>query len=258
MTGLDALKDKIAICVLSYDGSSDLWDPFFDYFDRAWPNCPLPLYLLTNFKDYDRDGRVTTIKVGEDVDWSSNMLRGLPEIPQERILFIFDDFFVRKVNIERLTHAITLADKHDWPYITMHPNNYQTDRVAPGVKKISETGIYRCTLVYGLFKKDTLLSLLKAGESAWDFEIESGKRARGIDLYSVDKKVFKDYHLLRKGFWMRRGYSTLNKEYEFKDRPVETHFNFLVRETKEFLFRLYHRTVPPTIIERKEKRRTDK
>lgn len=245
-----------AICVVSYDGGEDLWQPFFDAFHDAWPDCPLPLFLVTNNKIYHDTKTVTSLQTGEDIDWSTNMIKALEMIPQERVLFIFDDFLPRTINVDRILQHIDTAVSRDWDYLTLYPNNYRRERVADGIQQIAEHGIYRCTLVYGLFRKRFLLEILKAGENAWEFEIEGGKRARGTQLFSISRPVFKHYHLLRKGTWMRPGYPIVASAYPLADnRPVETVPAYIQREVKEWLFRKYHRWMPPKYIERREKRR---
>ena len=43
-------NDKLAILVLSCDGYTDLWRPFFENFKKKWGDCPYDIYLLTNKK----------------------------------------------------------------------------------------------------------------------------------------------------------------------------------------------------------------
>lgn len=246
----------VAICILSFDGASDLWNPFFDAFAESWPDCPLPVYLVTNHKTYESVYNIVSLPIGQDVDWSTNLLAALDMISQTRVLFIFDDFMPRAIDTHAVMDHIKTAQAHDWPYLTLYPNNYRREVVAPGIRRIADAGVYRCTLVYGLFHKDALSSLLVPGENAWEFEIESGRRTDTMPLYSIDKPVFQHYHLLRKGMWMRQGYNQVVGRYDFEvDRPVESYLAMVRRETKEWLFRTYHRWVSPSLIEKLEKRR---
>ncbi len=253
---VNSQSKKVAICVISYDGASELWDPFFDYLENAWPECKFPKYLVTNFKSFENREDVKTVAIGEDKNWSSNMRIAINAIPESHILFMFDDWLLRSVQHDDVLKHIDFAISNDLPYLTLHPNNYRKGEYLPGIRRISRWGIYRCTLVYGLFRKDIILSLLKDGENAWEFEIESGVRARDIPLFSVDKPVFRYYHLLRKGKWMQPGFSELSKRYPIDSgRPVETNGQFVIREIKEWLFRKYHRFTPPWLTERLETRR---
>lgn len=255
---VQGMSGSAAICVLSFDGASDLWEPCFDGVTEAWPNLDLPMYLLTNHKQYEGKHNVRSLAIGEDRDWSSNLLKALDGIEERHILFIFDDFIVRSADVRRAEHFLSRCVEEDWKYLTLYPNNHMAGEVEDGVRQISEHGVYRCTLVYGIFRKDVLADLLKPGESAWTFEIESGIRARGMPLYSVERRIFKHYHLLRKGKWMRPGFPILSKRYNLdQSRPVESMSGYIVRETKEWLFRKYHRLMPGKLIEYFEKRRGD-
>lgn len=249
-------ESSVAICVLSYDGASELWQPFFDHFFKAWPDCPYPTYLLTNYKNFDHE-KVTSLQTQEDIDWTSNLKIALGMMPEQRVLFLFDDFLLLNIDTQTLQFHIEQAVKNDWPYLTLYPNNHRTEQLLPNVSKISEDGVYRCTLVYGLVQKDFLLGMLKDGENAWEFEIYGGQRTHGTQLLSVDNKIFKFHHLLRKGVWMYAGYNYLKSlNYQLDEsRPVETYFAYLKRETKEFLFRQYQRRMPPKLIEKIDKRR---
>ena len=249
-------RPEIAICVLSFDGFSDLWAPFFQQFFEQWPDCPYSLYLLANHKKLD-DDRVTTICTGDDIDWSSNLQKALPDIVEERILFIFDDFFLVDLDVPRLEKHFRQAEQEDWPYLTLYPNNYRERFVAKDVREINKSGVYCCTLVYGLLRKDFLSRLLKSGETAWEFEINVGQRIGDERLLSVNRKIFTHRHLLRKGVWMRRGHKLMKqKNYPIdKSRRLESRWEFLIREIKEFVFRQYHRRMPPALIARLERRR---
>lgn len=249
-------QKNVAVCVLSFDGFSDLWKPFFDHFYSAWSQCPYPVYLVANHKTFDHP-QVTTVLTGCDIDWSTNLRTAVTSIPEERILFLFDDWLPIEIDGRSAQFHIEQAVANDWPYLTLYPNNYRTRKVAPDISEISKDGIYRCTLLDGLIRKDFLLDLLIDGENAWEFELRGGQRARETVLYSVDKRIFRHHHLIRKGVWMRRGYQYLMKRRYVinQDRPVETFPAFLLREGKEFLFRQYHRRTPPKLIEYLESRR---
>ena len=78
---------NLDILVISCDAYSDVWDVFFKSFNRQWTNCPLKLNLLSNNKSYD-SRQVNTIKVGEDISWSDNLLRGIEELQSDYILVL--------------------------------------------------------------------------------------------------------------------------------------------------------------------------
>jgi len=86
MIELETKNKDVAILVSSFDGFSDLWSPFFMLFWRYWPDCPYPVYLISNNKIYENP-RITTIMVGEDRHWSGNFITALYRVPHSVIIY---------------------------------------------------------------------------------------------------------------------------------------------------------------------------
>ncbi len=42
-------NSELAILVCSCDKYADVWEPFFKLFFKFWPDCPYPIYLLSNY-----------------------------------------------------------------------------------------------------------------------------------------------------------------------------------------------------------------
>ena len=57
-------KDNIAILVNSFDGYSDLWEIFWDIFEKFGGDCPFTKYIVSNEIGFVRSG-VKNIKVGK-------------------------------------------------------------------------------------------------------------------------------------------------------------------------------------------------
>ena len=84
---------NLDILVISCDAYSDVWDAFFKSFHEQWTNCPLKLNLLSNNKSYDFY-KVNTIKVGEDISWSDNLLIGIKNLKNDYILVLLEDLLL--------------------------------------------------------------------------------------------------------------------------------------------------------------------
>ena len=82
----------IAIIILSCDKFKVTWKPCFDHLFNSWPNCPYNVYLLNNLTP-SKDKRVKDLLVGEDLNWSDTLRKGLLKIKEKRVFFIFDDSF---------------------------------------------------------------------------------------------------------------------------------------------------------------------
>jgi len=62
---------ELSIFVNTSDNFEDCWDPFFKLFSIFWPNCPFPIVLNTETKDYSYPGlniRCTKVAQGEKED----------------------------------------------------------------------------------------------------------------------------------------------------------------------------------------------
>jgi len=196
--------NNIAVLVVSCDKYSDLWSPFFSLFRRFWPDCPFPVYLLSNQKSCDING-VVPILVGEDVSWSDNLRFGLDQINEEFILMWIEDLLlIKKVDTEVIQSICSEFIKISGNYIRLN------HRVKPDVPfnkyfgHISSGAIYRTSTVLSLWRKDVLHGLLKTGESAWDFEIYGTVRSDKYDgFYSSCDNYFKVINCIIKGKWQR-------------------------------------------------------
>ncbi|BDA70160.1 hypothetical protein CAL7716_043260 [Calothrix sp. PCC 7716] len=212
---------NIPILVVSCDAYQDVWHPFFHLFFKHWSDCPYPVYLVSNTVKYP-DSRVTSILVGADVDYSSNLIKALEQIPDEWLIFWVDDRPpVISVDTHRLSKLIKLAQAKDAGYLKLIPCNppalVKSDEEIGEIPKGSR---YRVSMTVALWKKSTLLKILQSGETAWDIEKRGGiERASKIDdkFYAlpVDTCVHPpllDIHLISKRELIWRGSKILKQE----------------------------------------------
>jgi hypothetical protein len=212
---------SIPILVVSCDAYQDVWAPFFQLFFKHWLDCPLPVHLVSNTKTYN-DDRVQSILVGEDIDYSSNLIKAVTQIEQDWLIFWVDDRPpVKPVNTTQLLKLIQSAQEQDVGYFRLLASNPPTladttDEIGELPKKTP----YRVSMTVALWKKSTLLKVLQAGESAWDIEKRGGvNRANEIDdkFYAMSftarqNPPLKAIHLIAKGKIIRRAIPVLRQE----------------------------------------------
>ncbi len=206
------LPTRIAVLVVSCDNYADLWQPFFDLFRRFWPDCPFPVYLLTNRKRFDAPG-VVTIQAGKDVSWSDNVLEGLRHIKEDFVLMWIDDLFLlEKVDTEALLRVCNEFIKVDGNYIRLNPT-VKADKPFNDYFGLASKGtIYRTATVMSLWRKEVLRELLKPGESAWDFEIHGTIRSDVYDgFYSTNETQISVVNTVIKGKWQRSALRMLDE-----------------------------------------------
>ncbi|MBH10705.1 MAG: hypothetical protein CMG74_10230 [Candidatus Marinimicrobia bacterium] len=233
---------NLDILVISCDAYSDVWDVFFKSFHKQWTNCPLKLNLLSNKKSYDSH-QVNTIKVGEDISWSDNLLRGLKDIKNDYILILLEDLFLKnKISNNYFNQISNWVNQNNPNYLRLcisNKPNYFDDLIGE-IPKITP---YKTSTMPCIWKKSVLKDLLKEGESAWDFEISGSKRAYKYDgFYAVYNDFISYKNGIIKGKW-RRSIVKKNNNYDLNNkvlsRPIMTlreEYNYSFQKFRSILF----------------------
>lgn len=167
-----------AVLVISCDKYQDLWASFFILFFRYWPDCPFPVYLVANHTVYS-DNRVRTIKIGRDRNWSSNLAKALRLINSHIVLVVLEDYMLNEpVNTDRIMKLVEYMRRKEAGCLRLFPMP-GPDRICndnSGVGELAKGAPYRLSLQAALWDRETLLSLLRWGESAWELEVRGTPR----------------------------------------------------------------------------------
>lgn len=235
----------IAFLILSFDDFKVTWKPCVDHLFNAWPDCPYPVYLLNNYIEYD-DGRVENLLVGEDLNWSDTLKKGLLKIKSERVFFLYDDAFITEFDLKEVELIFKIAAENNLDSVALRRRVFDSGkRFNERIYKISPTAKYRNSLFLNLIKKDLALSLLKWGENNWQFEKDGNIRSEKFDFYSVyDYGLISYHHGIIKGKWMPKVYTYLKSEgYSLSENKFENHSNLrvLVMEIYTLLFYTVHK-----------------
>lgn len=235
----------IAIVILSCDKFKVTWKPCFDHLFNAWPDCPYPVYLLNNFT-HSKDERVKDLLVGEDLNWSDTLKKGLLKIKEKRIFFIFDDSFITRFNLEEVKSIFNLTIENDLDSVALRKRVFDSGkRFNDKIYKINSTAKYRNSLFLNLIKKDLLLSLLKSGENAWQFEKDGNKRNKSFNFYSVyNSKLVTYKHGIVKGKWLPNTYIYLKKNgFSLNENTFENHSKFKMFSMNIYtiIFYIFHK-----------------
>ena len=162
--------------------------------------------------------------------WSSNLIYALENIDTKYVCFMLEDFFLRSpVDQSKFLYCLRFAEINNSDMIrliskpTLYTKDLKRDLL---ISKLSTKGPYRVSCQASLWKRDTLLSLLVAGESAWEFEINGTERSRNINLnfYSTKKSVLTYYHhVVERGIWFPWDawyFKRMNISCDFSSRKV--------------------------------------
>jgi hypothetical protein len=184
---------------------------------RFWPECPYKLIMGT---DVGKFNGVETIEVGVDLGWSNNCIEIVKKIKAERIIMFFEDFLpCAKFNNNMIRKLVRHSFDYNIGCLRLQPCPGPT---APW-KHCESLGIlqpndrYRFSLQTALWKKSTLLSLLKNDESPWEAEVMGSKRARKSEesFVSVKRGLSPTPYIVTaivKGKWQKSALDLLRKE----------------------------------------------
>jgi hypothetical protein len=215
------MLNKVALLVISCDKYSDLWPIYFGSLFKYWPNCPLKIYLGSNYKIYDHKD-VTTINVGEDRDYSSNLKAMISQIEEEYVITTVEDMFLSSpVDEEHLFPYFQEFFDNKGAYLKLlytYPVGYDDD-VSKRTASLASDVRYRLGMGTSLWNRKILLENLVPGMSAWIMEKEGefGKDIPAGDVYSINyhfsrKGPLPYVHGVIKGAWTRKAISWLIKE----------------------------------------------
>ena len=215
--------NEIAIVILSCDKYKVTCKPCVDYFMNVWQNCPYKIYLLNN-KQPSEDPRVSDLLVGEDISWSDSLIRGLEKLSEKRVFFIYDDSFLTYLDVTAFENLFRIAIEQDLVSLTLRKNPFDKGICYnDSIIKLHQTTRYRNALFMNLIKREVLLSLLRPGENAWQFEKEGNDRNSRYDFYSINgrKTIVKYEHGIVKGKWLPKTKLKLMKAgYEVNDKSI--------------------------------------
>lgn len=244
--------NDIAVLVLSCDKYSDIWPVFFDFFFKYWNDCPFKIYLASNHLNFVNN-RVTNIHSETVSDWSSETKLILQQVKEKYVLLILDDYFIYKpVDMQVLSDSIRVMKKRDAIFLKLgcfpasHRSLWMYDIIAetPFIGIIRNWQEYRINLQLGIWNKELLYSLLKMGETPWQFEINGSKRSNEVSNPSlcIVEDPEKNYvhgpitylcSALTKGIWMLDALDLCKKEsimVSAGKRRVETKFEYYFRK----------------------------
>jgi hypothetical protein len=184
-------SSKIGLLVISCDNYSDLWIPFFEFFNESWPDCPYKVHLLSNKLDFKSNYNVEVIKVGDDKSWSDNVITALNQMQEfDYVFLLLEDMLLnRKVDNKKINKLFSNFFELDGNYLSLLNEPKPTSYFNENFGLLDPVSLYRSTATATLWKKDVLQTLLVSGESAWSFEKNGSRRS---DVFPNFFSVYED------------------------------------------------------------------
>lgn len=175
------------------------------------------------------DPHVETIAIGRDRNWSYGLKEMVEQVDSPYIILMLEDFFLQKtVKTDDVVKCVKALKELDGHMLRLVPRPRSDFPVVgyPFLGKIRPTSAYRVSAQGTLWKKSTLLSLIRDGETIWEFELKGSKRSQAVKsgYYCVRKAVLTyGHHVIERGKWFRneaRKFRRMNIGCDFSKRQV--------------------------------------
>ncbi len=225
-----SVTSSCAVLVPSCDAYSDLWTPFFTLFWKYWNDCPFTVYLGTNERAF-QDSRVTVINAGHGSNWSNRVREQLEAIESPYVLLCLEDFFFRRpVPTSRVVEALNTLLRLNGHMVRLvrRPGPDKSLNAAPELGTIDLGAPYRVSTQTAIWRKETLLALMRPDESIWQFEIDGSRRSSsypgGFFCVWRDAMTY-GHHVVERGKWFRkeaRQFAKARIGCDFNARPTMT------------------------------------
>lgn len=212
---------NVAIVVSSCDFFKDCWEPFIYSIKKFWEECPYPIYIVSNNDSIDTPAGISFIKVGEDKKFASNLRAAIKEVDADYIIYLQDDYWLNKrVNNDDIAQHLDYCIQHQVDYLRLTFPFQKGEDVNGLYRKHELTQRYAICLQAAIWKRVTLLALLREGDSGWDFEYKIQQHAIqshvGIKVLGIKQEYansginYVRGTAVRKGLWTIEGYHFLN------------------------------------------------
>lgn len=245
---------RTAVVISSCDLYKDCWQPLIYSFEKNWPDCPFPKYLISNFDDICNSD-FDFIKVGPHLGWGSNTKKALLLIDCDYIVYFQEDYFIeKKIDSSSINEHLDycFANNIDylrlgWPFRDIYKIKGTIYNEDPLDKK------YTACLQPAIWKKKTLLKFCIDGWTGWDYErnILNFIKQNEITFHPIviDSAVYSQKGIyitagtaIRKGLWTRSGAIFLKQNGFYKElngRKVEGRIlSFLMQIKPSSLFKI--------------------
>lgn len=191
---MSAEDQDVSFVVVSCDRYADLWDAFFTCFKRYWPDCPYPVYLITNTLDYSCPG-VTVLHAGPDVDYASHVRSAISKLESKwLVLWLEDAMITSPVDTCLLRSLISEAQSMDAGYLKLGPDMPLSYDNKPGcqIGELPKGIRYRSAIGISLYRRDILDMLLVPGLSAWELDTSTASNHMNAPFCALTVKSAKN------------------------------------------------------------------
>lgn len=157
------------IVILSCDNYEQYWEPFFICLNKYYPNHP-DCYLVTETKTCKY---CNTININTSI-WTDRFREALKQIPDDQVLVMLEDFFIRQlVNEQEIENAINIMKKDNniavCNFELQYRDGIKTNYSNYDMQKNNQMYLNSCQP--SLWNKEILIKRLSKSQTAWEWEM---------------------------------------------------------------------------------------
>lgn len=210
---------SVTLLVSTHDRYRAAWKPFCHGLHKYWPDCPWPVRFMTNHRD-PPCGKA--LKTGTDDNWTTMHRKALTQIQTKMFFFLHEDYWLtHPVDTKSLLEFAEIIEQGDADRIMLCQGRHTgkgTFLLDDRLNVYADKSIVRNANQAGLWRTSTFLSLLKTGESAWDFELDGNIRSYGMSGFLYSKKTDYIRYLFPDGALRRGRWKPHAKKYAIKEK----------------------------------------
>lgn len=200
------------LLVVSCDKYSDLWAPFFYYFNKHWPNFQGEKYLLTDKQSFPNKYGVKVIHTDAGKDWSGGLLEALSHFSNydSVLLFLEDMLLSQSIDQNRFLKIESFFEQNDASYLTLLDEPKGQKSEYDEIEVLPKGSLYRCTATAAVWNIRVLKHILLKGESAWAFEKNASVRSDDFSgFFNLNPPLVYWTNSVIKGAYTPEGYSKI-------------------------------------------------
>ena len=241
--------DNCTVFVSSSDRYSDLWDIFFDLFQKYWPEYHGEIVLNTQEKEYSHQGlNIRCTKVGKLKGFGATFRAGLGTIDTDNVLvFMIDYIFMGKVDNAKIEEYYKYFVNHEMDTLCLSKLPFTNYKVSDNIDLLIPKRPYPVSILFGyqiaFWKKSTLYQMMLPHEDPWMSEWYGSKRAEVMNIsvaYLSDSRlkpiVYNAAGCIHQGLWLDDAVKFLNTSYDkkvdfsirgyYKENPIYNSLSF--------------------------------
>lgn len=179
------MENNISFILLTYDGADFLWNDYFRLIKKYWPDFSHEFsnyYMTSNKKNFifEEDLVIKNISLDNSVSLSDRIRHALELCNTDFVFISIDDYFLKSVvDVEKFNECLEIIKK-DKKIDCIEFENFRS-----AVKKhayndylnILKKKMFLFNLQNAIWRKESLLKLLRKDENGWKMEYYGSVRA---------------------------------------------------------------------------------